>query len=73
MSITLPVYTAFQDRDLRSHLGLLHGLYTGDIPDPGGLLAAHDADHAAPFGHRRIAHTHTPDPGEDLAIEEWIW
>lgn len=72
MSLTLPPYGADDERELRSHLRLLHGLYVTDEHNPDGLVTCHTDDHAEGFGFRPVRHTHTAAPEPD-ALEEWSW
>ncbi len=81
----LPVF--IRERDLRSHLSLIHGMYVGDVKDLDGLNEAHAASHAAPDALWYIGHTHA-DPSNDhpvqntaeltngeadAELEEWSW
>lgn len=72
--ISLPTYGPDDERTLRSHLRLLHGLHVADEHSPDGLHACHQADHLESFG-RPIRHRHrTEDVApEGQPVEEWTW
>lgn len=73
MTLQLPVYTEADERGLRSHLRLVHGLHVNDEKDPTRLVECHDLDHAENFGHRRIKHVHAAPVVADEHFEEWKW
>ncbi len=62
MVMELPHY--IRERDLRSHLSLIHGMYVGDVKDLDGLNAAHADSHGDPDALWWIGHTHD-NPADD--------
>lgn len=55
------------ERTLRSHLGLIHGVYVGDVKTLAGLVEVHDASHYAPDPLFYVNHTH-----DGITINEHI-
>ncbi len=60
------------ERTMRSHLSLVHGVYVKDVKTLAGLVECHNDQHADPDFHFQLRHTHgiPDDPAE---LEEWSW
>ncbi len=46
------------ERTLRSHLSLIHGVYVGDVKTLAGLVEAHQTSHGDPDSAFYVTHTH---------------
>ncbi len=47
------------ERDLRSHLSLVHGTYVRDLKTLDALAECHQSQHEEPDYHFQLKHTHT--------------
>jgi len=57
--------------DYRSHLKLMHGVWTTDVKTLKGLAECHDSVHEFPIGYE-IPHTHIDEDVEELTTD-WVW
>jgi hypothetical protein len=57
------------ERMLRSHLSLIHGMYVTDVKTLAGLRDAHTVSHDDPDGLFCINHGHTEPPTDSLDSE----
>lgn len=62
--LALPEYTTNQT--LRSHLGLIHGMYVGDVKTLEGLEEAHAHSHAEPDRPWYLDHHHDSGVGSQV-------
>jgi hypothetical protein len=71
--IVLPAYDGSDERDLRSHIRLMHAVYANDEKSIEGLLACHDNEHNGTPAGRPIRHEHNANIRTLDEVEEWQW
>jgi hypothetical protein len=65
--------TPDSERELRSHLHLVHGRYVVDEKTESGLWELHQLDHETPDYHFNLKHEHHDDEPAAGQVEEWSW
>ncbi len=71
--LELPSYGDTDERMLRSHLSLVHGVYVRDVKTAEGLVECHEDQHANPDPHFQLPHSHTEAVIMEDPPEEWVW